>query len=106
MDGLGKVIIATLLSSATFSSLFYILNHRIYAIFEPMQRDLDKLSNINRSILSFIGYILSILITVFLRVSPGVSSITCGLILGFLLALIDTCFRNNIVENIMKKNKV
>ncbi len=104
MEGLWIMIIATVLSSATFSFLFYILNYRICGVFEPMQRDLGSLSNVNRRILSFAGYVLVILITAFLKVSLGVSSIICGLILGFLGSIIDTCFRNNIIEIITNKN--
>ncbi|WP_297133597.1 hypothetical protein [Terrisporobacter sp.] len=104
MENLWGIIIATVLSSATFSFLFYILNYRICGIFEPIQRDLEKLSNTSRRILSFAGYVLVILITAFLKVSLGISSLICGLILGFLGTIIDTCFRNNIIEIITKKN--
>ena len=64
--------------------------YKICGVFEPMQRDLGNLSNTNRRILSFAGYALVILITAFLKVSLGISSIICGLILGFLGAIIDT----------------
>lgn len=77
--------------------------YQICGVFEPMQRDLGNLSNTNRRILSFAGYVLVILITAFLKVSLGVSSIICGLIFGFLGSIIDTCFRNNIIEIITNK---
>lgn len=77
--------------------------YKICGVFEPMQRDLGNLSNTNRRILSFAGYVLVILITAFLKVSLGISSIICGLILGFLGSIIDTCFRNNIIEIITNK---
>ncbi len=77
--------------------------YKICGVFEPMQRDLGNLSNTNRRILSFAGYALVILITAFLKVSLGISSIICGLILGFLGSIIDTCFRNNIIEIITNK---
>ena len=78
--------------------------YKICGVFEPMQRDLGNLSNTNRRILSFAGYVLVILITAFLKVSLGVSSIICGLIFWSLGSIIDTCFRNNIIEIITKKN--
>lgn len=67
---MARMIIATLLSAAIFSFLFYILNNKICGIFKPIQRDLINLNKISS-----------------------------GLILGFLGAMQDTCFKNNIVEN-------
>lgn len=67
---MARMIIATLLSAGIFSFLFYILNNKICGIFKPIQRDLINLNKISS-----------------------------GLILGFLGAMQDTCFKNNIVEN-------
>ncbi len=61
MEYVWLMTIATVLSSATFSFLFYILNYMICGIFEPMQRDLGNLSNVNGRILSFTCYVLVIL---------------------------------------------
>ena len=105
IEGLGASIIATLLSALIFSFLLHTLNSRVWGVFIPMQRDLGNLSNTNRLILSFAGYVLAILITTFFRVSLGISGVVSGLVLGFLGALIDTCFRDNIIENITKENK-
>ena len=105
IEDLGASIIATLLSALIFSFLLHTLNSRRWGVFIPTQSDLGNLSNTNRRILSFAGYVLAILITTFLRVSLGISGVVSGLVLGFLGALIDTCFRDNIIENITKENK-
>lgn len=105
MEGLGVSIIATVLSGIVFSFLLHILNHKIWGVFVPMQRDLGNLSNINRCILNFACYVLAILISIFLRVSLGIDGVVSGLILGFMMSIVDTCFRDNIIDNIMKQNK-
>lgn len=102
MEGTGMLIIATLLSAAIFSLLFYLLNDRICGIFKPIQRDLGKLNKGTRRILNFAGFILAILISVYLRIILDLSAFSTGLILGFLGGIIDTCFSKNIVENNMK----
>ena len=96
---MGKIIIATLLSSAIFSFLFHILNNKICGIFKPIQRDLINLGKWTRRILNISGFFLAILISVYFRIILNLSEVSTGLILGFLGAIIDTCFRNNIVEN-------
>ena len=96
---MGRMIIATLLSVAIFSFLFYILNNKICGIFKPIQRDLINLNKGTRRVLNFAGITLAILISVYLRIVLNLSEISSGLILGFLGALQDTCFKNNIVEN-------
>lgn len=92
-------VITTLLSSAISSFLLYILNTRIWGIFKPIQRDLSSLSNLTRRILNFAGFLLAIFITIFLRTSLNISVAESGLILGFFGSIVDTCFRNNIIEN-------
>lgn len=64
-----------------------------------IQRDLDKLSNKSIRILNFLGYILAISISVFLRLTFNISDITEGIILGFLMALVDNCLGLNIIDN-------
>lgn len=98
------MIIATILSRLIFNLLFYILNYKIYGAFESMQRDLEKLSNTNRNILNFAGHVLAISITVLLGIRLGISHVVAGLILGFLMAIIDICFGNSIIGNAPKKN--
>lgn len=105
MEDLGLLIIVTLLSGMIFSFLLHILNQNICGIFVSMQRDFDNLSNKNRCILNFIGYVLAILISVFLRVTFDINGVVGGVILGFLMALVDTCFGQNIIGNITKKSK-
>ena len=102
---MGVLIISTFLSGVIFSFLLHILNNKIRGVFIPMQRDLDNLSNTNRRILNFAGYVLAILISIFLRVSLGIDGIVSGLILGFMMSIVDICFRDNIIDNIMKPNK-
>ncbi len=99
MAGLVKSIIVTFLSGIFFSFLLHILNQKIYAIFDSIQRDLNKLCNINRRILNFICYLSAILISVLFRIILNFNDVIQAFILGFLLAIIDTCFRNNIIEN-------
>ena len=103
-EGVWGMIVSTILSRLIFNFLFYILNYKIYGVFESMQRDLEKLSNINRSILNFVGHALAISITVLLSIRLGISNAVAGLILGFLMALIDICFGNSIIGNVPKKN--
>ena len=55
--------------------------------------------NKTRSTLSFLGFILAILITVVLKIVLNINSFENGLVLGFLLAIKDTCFKYDIVEN-------
>lgn len=104
-DKIWKAIIATLLSGVVFSFLLHILNNKIWGVFVPMQRDLGNLSNTNRRILNFACYILAVLISVFLRVSLDIDGVVSGLILGFMMSIVDTCFRDNIIDNITKQNK-
>lgn len=101
MEGLGMSIIVTILSAVIFSFLLHILNQSIWGIFVPIQSDLGNLSSTNRRILNFVGYILSILIYVLLRASFNISDLVCCVILGFLMALIDTCFRDNMFLSIL-----
>ena len=103
MDGVWGMIISTILSRLIFNLLFYILNYKIYGAFESMQRDLDKLSNINRNILNFAGHALAISITVLLSIRLGISNDVAGLILGFLMATIDICFGPSIIGQVPKK---
>lgn len=98
-------VIVTILSGVFFSFLLHNLNDNICKIFMPIQRDLGNLSIANRRILNFLGYVLSILISVLLRVIFNNSSVVWCVILGFLMALVDTCFGDNIIDNITKKNK-
>lgn len=100
-----RIIIATLLSAGIFSFLFYILNNKIYGIFKPIQRDLISLNKWTRRALNFAGFILVILISVYLKIILNLSEIGTGLILGFLGAIQDTCFKNNIVENSVDANE-
>ncbi|MCR8746839.1 hypothetical protein [Romboutsia lituseburensis] len=103
---MGTMVITTLLSSVISSLLLYILNTRIWGIFKPIQRDLSSLSNLTRRILSFAGFLLAIFITIFLRISLNISGAGSGLILGFLGSIVDTCFRNNIIENNLENNEL
>ncbi|WP_042274554.1 hypothetical protein [Faecalimicrobium dakarense] len=105
MEGVWGMIIATILSRLIFSFLFYILNYKTCGVFESMQRDLGKLSNINRRILNFAGHALAISITVLLGIRLGISRVVAGLILGFLSALIDICFGDSIIGNVTNKNE-
>lgn len=97
-----NMILATLLSATISSLLLYILNNRICGVFRTIQVDLRKLSNRNRRILSFLGFVLSIFVVVFLRISLQINSAISGIILGILGSIIDTCFDNNIIENFIE----
>ncbi|MEG1410164.1 MAG: hypothetical protein RSD36_10025 [Terrisporobacter sp.] len=100
-----KMIIATLLSAAISSLLLYILNNKICGIFKEIQRDLRNLSNKTRRILRFSGFILAISLSVFLSIRLDISDVKCGIILGFLISIVDTCFENNVIENIIESNE-
>ena len=74
VNGVWGMIISTILSRLIFNFLFYILNYKVFGAFESMQRDLDKLSNINRNILNLAGHALAISITVLLSIRLGISN--------------------------------
>ena len=76
-----------------------ILNNNMWSVFNVIRKDLNKLTNKTRGILSFLGFILAILITVVLKIVLNINSFENGLVLGFLLAIKDTCFKYDIVEN-------
>ena len=99
MNGLVPMIIGVMISSLIGSLLLNTLNN-MYSIFNSIQKDLGKLTNKTRYILRFSGFVLMILITVFLNVVLDISSLESGLVLGFLLSLKDICFKSNVVENI------
>ena len=99
MNGLAPMIIGVMISRLIGSLLLNTLNNR-YSIFNSIQTDLGKLTNKTRYILSFSGFVLMILITIYLNVVLDISSLESGLVLGFLLSLKDTCFKSNVVENI------
>lgn len=105
MEGLWGMVLGTILSRQIFIFLFHILNSKIYSIFDPIQRDLAKLSCVNRGILYFVGHILAISITVLLGIRLGFIHIVAGLILGFLTALIDICFEESIIVSVHKNNE-
>ena len=100
MDGVVSTIIGTALSSLICSFLLNILNNNMWSVFNEIRKDLNKLTNKTRSILSFSGFLLMILITAFLNRVLYISSFESGLVLGFLLSLKDTCFKSNVVENL------
>lgn len=94
----------TILSCMIFSFLLHNFNKRVWGIFISMQRDLGKINKINRRILYFMGYILSISITVKLVLRLGLSNVEYGLILGFLMAIVNICFESNIKKDTIKKD--
>lgn len=91
-------VITIFLSGIFFKFLLHNFNHRIYGIFMSMQRDLDKISKTNRCILYFLGFILAISITVNLALRLEISNVEYGLILGFLIAIVDICFESNTIK--------
>lgn len=95
MEGLVSIIIGIMLSRLICSYLLNILNNNMWSVFNEIRKDLYKLSNKTRYILSFLGFLLVILITVLLNVMINISSFGQGLILGFLLSVKDTCFKEN-----------
>ena len=95
MEGLVSRIIGIMLSDSICSYLLKVLNNNMWSVFNEIRKDLDKLSNKTRYILSFIGFLLAILITVLLNDMLNISSFGQGLILGFLLSVKDTCFKEN-----------
>ena len=99
MDGVVSTIIGVALSNLICSFLLNILNNNMWSVFNVIRKDLNKLTNKTRSILSFLGFILAILITVVLKIVLNINSFEEGLALGFLLAIKDTCFKYDIVEN-------
>lgn len=88
--------ITTILSCIVFSFLLHNFNQRIWGIFISMQRDLGKINKTNRRILYFMGDILAISITVNLAFRLGLSNVEYGLILGFLIAIVNICFESDI----------
>ena len=88
MDGVVSTIIGVAL-----------LNYNLWSEYNVIRKDLNKLTNKTRGILSFLGFILAILITVVLKIVLNINSFENGLVLGFLLAIKDTCFKYDIVEN-------
>lgn len=103
MENLTISIVVAILSGLIFSFLLNILNQNMCSIFVCMHRDLDKLSNKSIRILNFLGYILVILISVFLRLIFNISGVVWGVILGFLMALVDNFLGQNIIDNNCKK---
>lgn len=99
MDGVVLTIIGVSLSHLICSFLLNILNNNMWSVFNEVRKDLNKLTNKTRSILSFLGFILVILITVVLNIVLNINSFENGLVLGFLLAIKDVCFKRDIVEN-------
>lgn len=95
--------ITTILSCIVFSFLLHNFNQRICGLFISMQKDLDKINKINRRILYFMGHMLSISISVNLALRLKLSSIEYGLILGFLIAIVNICFESNIKKYYHKR---
>ena len=93
MEGLVSTIMGIMLSGLVCSYLLNVLNNNMWSVFNEIRKDLDKLSNKTRYILSFLGFLLAILIVVLLNVVLNISSFGQGLILGFLLSVKDTCFK-------------
>ena len=100
MDGVVSTIIGIALSNLICSFLLNILNKNMWSVFNVIRKDLNKLTNKTRGILSFLGFILAIFIAVMLKIVLNINSFENGLVLGFLLAVKDTCFKYNIVENV------
>ena len=104
MENLTISIVVATLSGLIFSFLLHIINQNICGIFVSIQRDLDKLSNRSIRILNFLGYILAIVISVLLRVIFNLSGVKWGIILGFLMALVDNCLGINIIDKNCKES--
>ena len=98
MDGVVSTIIGVALSNLICSFLLNILNNNMWSVFNVIRKDLNKLTNKTRYF-EFLGFILAILITVVLKIVLNINSFENGLVLGFLLAIKDTCFKYDIVEN-------
>ena len=71
-----------------------------------MQRDLGKISKVNRLILYFIGQILSVSLTIIFALRFELSNIVYGVFLGFLIALVNVCFENKKVKDTIIKDFV
>ncbi|MGL5711942.1 MAG: hypothetical protein ACRCX2_02910 [Paraclostridium sp.] len=97
-------IIVTIFSALISSFLLHIFNQK-RGIFVSIQNYLRNLSRTNRGILNFVGYLLAILISVFFRISFDINTVMWCAILGFLMAIIDTCFGDNIIGKRIMKNK-
>lgn len=97
-------VITTILSCMFFGFLLHIFNQRICGIFISIQRDLGKINKTNRCILYFMGYILAISITVNLAFCLRLSNVEYGLILGFLIAVVNTCFGSDVKKDIIIKD--
>ena len=100
MDGVVSTIIGVALSHLICSFLLNILNNNMWRVFNVIRKDLNKLTNKTRSTLSFLGFILAILITVVLNIVLNINSFEEGLVLVFLLVIKDTYFKYDIVENV------
>ena len=74
MDGVVSTIIGVALSNLICSFLLNILNKNMWSVFNVIRKDLNKLTNKTRSILSFLGFILAILITVVLKIVLNINS--------------------------------
>ncbi len=99
MNGLVSTIIGVALSNIICSFILNILNNNMWSIFNIIRKDLNKLTNETRRTLSFLGFVLVILITVVLKIVLNISSFEEGLVLGFLLSVKETCFKGTIVEH-------
>ncbi len=95
MDGVVSTIIGAMLSGLICNFLLNILNNNMWSVFNVIREDLGKLTNETRRLLSFLGLLLAILITVLLKIILKFSSFEGGLILGFLISVKDTCFKEN-----------
>ena len=74
MDGVVSTIIGVALSNLICSFLLNILNNNMWSVFNVIRKDLNKLTNKTRGILSFLGFILAILITVVLKIVLNINS--------------------------------
>lgn len=98
-------IVFMLISAIFFNLLFYILNKSPLKVFKYVQNNLKKSKLLKKQYNKRILYILIILGISFLAEKLNLSSVLFGIILGFLFALIDICFEDNIIEDFTRKQK-
>ncbi len=97
MNSLISIIISCMLSRLIFSFLLDILNNNMWSIFNVISKDFSKLTTTTRCILRLSALLMTMLIVFSLNVVFYISPIEIGLILGFLLAVEDNCFKTDMV---------
>ena len=97
-----KNIIISALSTAVFSFILNKYNEKVYPVFMPIQKDLQKLKSSTRACLQLQGFLLSIFIIIYLS-SPAfdINETLLMMLLGLFISIGSVCFAKKTNNNIM-----